>query len=273
MDIDKRFYFSGHAIGAAAHFHRIDDVHDLDHNIPALGCSSIPSVGGHHQHQVSDFTYAAAYPRRITLLSAQHAETTARGTCLPNKQFETEIGAVVRSLSVVEKLYVDLIEMHQTSTRGWDGPESSIKTSGSKIEGLRLGNVVVDVELDEEPFATCGTKGELQAFYARQSDAYRHENCGRFHTPEGSTSLTEYNWRLFGSLVKRIGLSGPAGELANIHVDEYSIKWDGFGKIFLGEVIVSNQVRKITMIRMRMGSAAGGSGLSGDGETNSVWVP
>jgi hypothetical protein len=273
MEIDQRFHFSGHAIGAAAHFHRIDDVHDLDHNIPALGCSAIPSVGGHHQHQVSDFTYATDYPRKITLLSAQHAETTARGTCLPNKQFETEIGAVVRSLSVVEKLYVDLIEMHQTSTRGMDGPESSIKTSGSKIEGLRLGNVVVDVELDEEPFATCGTKGELQAFWARQNDAYRRENCGRFHTPKGATSLTENNGRLFGSLVKRIGLSGPAEELQNIHVDGYSIKWDGFGKIFLGEVIVSAQVRKITMIRLKMGSAAGGVGLSGGGETNSGWVP
>src|SRR5437773_5278948 len=152
MEIDKRFAFSGHAIGVAAHFHRIDDVHDLNHNIPTLGSSAIPIVGGHSRHRVANFCYTASHPRHITLLSAQKVETFARGKCLQNKQFETEIGAVVRSLTVVEKLHVDLVEMHQSSTRGWQGPESSIKTSGSRIQGMRLGKVVVNVELDEEPF-------------------------------------------------------------------------------------------------------------------------
>ncbi len=273
MEIDKRFVFSGHAIGAAAHFHRIDDVHDLDHNIPALGSSAIPSVGGHARHRVANFCYTASHPRRITLLSAQKVETHARGKCLPHMQFETAISAVVHSLSVVEKLHVDLVEMHQSSTRGFDDRESSIKTRGSKIQGLRLGNVLVTVELDEEPFATCGTKKELNAFYAKQSDAYRHENCVRFHTPDGATSLKEYNGRYYGSVVKKINLDGPQAELEKIHIDGYSIKWDGFGKIFLGEVIVSAEDRKIDMIRLKMGSDAGGSGISGGGHTNSVGVP
>jgi hypothetical protein len=274
MEIDKRFAFSGHAIGVAAHFHRIDDVHDLDHNIPALGSSAIPIVGGHSRHRVANFCYTASHPRQITLLSAQKVETMARGKCLPNKQFETEIGAVVRSLSVVEKLHVDLVEMHQSSTRGWDGTESSIKTSGSKIQGMRLGKVVVNVELDEEPFATCGTKKELKAFYEKQSPAYRRENCERFHTPAGATSLAEYNGRYYSSVVKEISVAdGPNEELKNVHIDGYSIKWDGFGTIFLGEVVVSAQNRKITMIRLKMGSDAGGSGSSGDGQTNSHWLP
>jgi len=279
MEIDKRFAFSGHAIGVAAHFHRIDDVHDLDHNIPALGSSAIPIVGGHSRHRVANFCYTASHPRHITLLSAQKVETHARGKCLPNKQFETEISAVVHSVSFVEKLHVDLVEMHQSSVRVWDANESSInressiKTSGSKIKGMRLGNVIVNLELDEEPFATCGTKGELNAFYAKQSETYRHENCGRFHTPEGAPSLKEYNGRYYGSLIKKISLDGPREEMKNIHPDGYSIKWDGFGTIFLGEVIVSAEVRKITMIRLKMGSDAGGGGVAGGGETNSAGVP
>src|SRR5260370_15541241 len=209
MKLDERFVFSGYAIGVAAHFHRIDDVHDLDHNIPTLGSSAIPSVGGLSRQRVANFCYTASHPRHITLLSAQKVETHARGKCLPNKQFETEIGAVIHSVRFVEKLHVDLVEMHQRSTRGWRGPESSIKTSGSKIQGMRLGNVLVNVELDEEPFATCGTKKELNAFYAKQSDAYRRENCARFHTPEGATSLEEHNERYYGSLVKKISVDGP----------------------------------------------------------------
>lgn len=273
MDLEKRFVFSGHAIGVAAHFHRIDDVQDLDHNIPALGSSAIPSVGGHALHRVENFAYTASHPRQITLLSAQDAETQARGKCLPNKQFETEISAVVHSLHVVEKFHVDLVEMHQSSTRGWDDGESSIKTSGSKIQGMRLGNVLVTVELDEEPFATCGTINELKAFYSKQSEAWRGENCARFHTPKDAKELKDHNGRYFGSLVKKISLDGPKEELQKIHPDGYSIKWDGFGKIFLGEVIVSRHDRKIDMIRLRMGSDAGGGGISGGGATNSQTVP
>src|SRR5258708_22825398 len=160
MKTDERFAFSGHAIGVAAHFHRIDDVHDIDHNIPTLGSSAIPIVGGHSRHRVANFCYTASHPRHITLLSAQKVETHARGKCLPNKQFETEIHAVVHSVRFVDKLHVDLVEMHQSSTRGWDDKESSIKTSGSKIKGMRLGNVNVNVEIDEEPFETSGTKKE-----------------------------------------------------------------------------------------------------------------
>jgi len=275
MEIDKRFVFSGHAIGAAAHFHRIDDVHDLDHNIPALGSSAIPIVGGHSRHRVANFCYTASHPRRITLLSAQRVETSARGKCLPNHQFLTEIGAVVRSLSVVEKLHVDLVEMHQSSlATEKDGTStSSITTSGSKIEGLRLGNVEVNVELDEEPFATCGTKKELDAFYARQDDAYRKANCGRFHSEPGAKAITEHNGKYYSSLVKKVTLKGPAAEVQNIHVEEYSIKWDGFGKIFLGEVIVSDLDRKVTMIRLKMGSDAGGGGSVGDGHQNGATAP
>jgi hypothetical protein len=272
MKIDERFAFSGHAIGVAAHFHRIDDVHDLDHNIPTLGSSAIPIVGGHSRHRVANFCYTASHPRHITLLSAQKVETHARGNCLPNKQFETEIHAVVHSVRFVDKLHVDLVEMHQRSL-ATEGAGSSITTRGSKIEGLRLGNVEVNVELDEEPFATSGTKKELDAFYMRQDDAYRKANCGRFHTEPGAKSITAHKGKFYSSLVKKISLKGPAADLQTMHVEEYSIKWDGFGKIFLGEVIISDQDRRITMIRLKMGSTAGGSGTTGDGHSNGVTMP
>src|SRR5258708_37118588 len=110
MEIDRRFAFSGHAIGVAAHSHRIDDVHDLDHNIPALGSSAIPIVGGHSRHRVATFCYTASHPRQITLLSAQKFGTMTRGKCLPTKQFETKMGAVVRALAIVEEWHVDLVE-------------------------------------------------------------------------------------------------------------------------------------------------------------------
>ncbi len=273
MEIDKRFEFSGHAIGAAAHFHRLDDLENLNHVIPTLGQSAIPVVGGHSHHQVQHKCFSADRPRKRVLLALEHAEATSTGRFIDDTHFETEIGAVVRSIDILEKLHAEAVELHQTSSRAWEGPQSSIKTSGCKIEGLRLGNVAVEVELDEEPFAKCGTKQELNAFYRAQSESWRRENAGRFHTAANAASIQDYNGRYFCTLVKKIELSGPQEELKAIHVDGYSIKWDDFGTIFLGELIVREADRHVTMIRLKMGSNAAGSGTVGDGHTNSGTIP
>ena len=265
MKIEERFYFSGHAIGVAAHFHRIDDTHDLDHRIPTLGSSAIPSVGGHSRHRVANFAYTAGHPRHITLVSAQKAETMARGKCLPNQQFETEIYAKVHSLWLVEKLHVDLVEMHQSSTRGARGTKSQISTSGCRIEGLRLGGVSVKFEPNEEPFATCGTTEALRAYCGKSNNGLT--------MADGVAQVQEINGRFFGSLFRGVSVAGPEKELQKIHVDGYSIRWEGFGTIYLGEVIVSEDNRTITMLRLKMGSDAGGSGSVGDGHTNSGWLP
>ena len=277
MEIDRRFAFSGHVIGAAAHIHRIDDVHDLDHNIAALGSSAIPIVGGHSHHRVAHFCYTASHPRKLSLLSAQRVETTAHGKCLPNQQYLSEISATVKSLGVVEKMHVDLVTMYQRSLATYDPKQdvsaSFILTSKAKIEGLRLGNVEVEVDVDEEPFATCGTRADLDAFYQRQGGPYRKANCERFNTPEGDKSIKSHHEKYVCSLVSKIVLKGPEAEQQKIHVDGYSIYWEGFGRIYLGEVIVSDQDRKVTMIRLKLGSDAGGSGSIGDGQQNGGTVP
>src|ERR1041385_7079105 len=99
MQIEERFIFSGHAIGASAHFHKLDDVHNLDHAIPTLGSSVVPSVGGLSHHKVSNFSYVVNEPRRRTLLSAQHVEVSARGREL-HDQYETETEILVKEVSV-----------------------------------------------------------------------------------------------------------------------------------------------------------------------------
>ncbi len=273
MEIDKRFKFSGHAIGAAAHFHRLDELENLNHVIPTLGQSAVPVVGGHSHHEVQHKCFSVDQPRKRTLLALEHAEASSTGRYIDEKRFETTISALVRSVDILEKLHVQTVELHQTSSSEWDAPQSSITTSGCKIEGLRLGNVAVQVELDEEPFATCGTRRELNAYYGARSESWRRENSWRFHTLADAGSIQEYGGRYFGTLVKKIDLSGPPEELKTMHVDGYSIKWDGFGKIFLGEVIVRDIDRHVTMIRLKMGSDAAGFATVGDGHTNSSTVP
>lgn len=273
MEIDKRFVFSGHAIGAAAHFHRLDDLDKLDHVIPTLGSGAIPPVGGRSHHKVTNQVFVVEQPRKRTLLSADHAEATAHGRQIDDNHYATEIHALVRGLSILEKFHLALAEFRQKSTYDVETRQSNILTSECKLEGLRLGNVTVKVELDEEPFAVCGTRQVLREHYAKQSDAYRREHGWRFHTQAGENSVADYNGRYFGTLVKKIELDGPEDELKNMTVDGYSIKWNGFGRIFLGEVVISDKDRYVTIARLKMGSDAAGLASIAGGQTNSTTVP
>lgn len=272
MEIDKRFVFSGNAIGAAAHFHRLDAVENLDHVIPALGSGSIPSVGGRSHHEVANQVFTVDHPRKRTLLSVEHAEATAHGRQMDGTHYSTEIHALVRGLSILEKFHLVSAEFRQLSEND-GGPQSRILTSQCRIDGLRLGNVAVKVELDEEPFALCGTRKELGDHYGKQTDAYRREHHWRFHTQATDRSIAAYNGRYFGTLVKKIELDGPEDELKDMAVDGYSIKWNGFGRIFLGEVMMSDTDRHVTMIRLKMGSDAAGLASVGGGQTNGGTVP
>jgi hypothetical protein len=272
MKIDKRFMFSGHAIGVSAHFHRLDDVHNLNHFIPTLGSSVLSPVGGRSHHEVKNFFYTADEPRRRILLSAQHVEATAHGS-ETDDQFETETRVFVRGVSVLEKLHVGVVELEQSATRAIDSPTSLIRTKVAKIEDLRLGNVTVHVQLDREPFENCCTKQELLDFYGKQDDSYRRENGWRFSSAPQPTAVEEINGRVFATLVKKIDLEGPADELRTMKVDGHTIYWEGFGKIYLGEVMMRDEDRHVNMIRLKMGSDGGGSGLIGGGQTNGGTVP
>jgi hypothetical protein len=71
------------------------------------------------------------------------------------------------------------------------------------------------------------------------------------------------------SLVRHIEINGPDDELRLIEKQENNaIRWRGFGKIFFGEVIVKENDRQVTLVRLQMGSDAGGSGTVGDGQSN-----
>lgn len=272
MEIERRFLFAGHAIGAAAWFNRLGEARDLNHVIPTLGASVLPVTGGLSQSDVSHYCFTVDQPKTRSLLSVREIKSTALGRRTKG-QYETEVETTVRSASVLNKLFVDFLELHLRSSSPDNEYTSYIRARGNRIEGLRLGGVTAKVELDEEPLDACGTKKEIAAFYANQNSGYRKEYHWRFNTPEGADEIAEYRGRYICSLVRKIELSGPEDELAKIRVDGYTIVWEDFGRIILGEVIVRDDDRRLTLIRLKMGSDAEGVGILADGHSNGGTMP
>ncbi len=267
--MSKQYIFSGHALGAAAQFHRLDEAQNLCHVVPTLGASVLAPTGGHSRSRVIHYAYTVDQPRKRTLLSVRKIKTAVSGRDLGNR-FETEVEADIEALQVVEKLHIGTIRLHFLSARPAD-PENAapvITTTGSRIEGVQLGNVKAVVVLDEEPLLSCGTADQLVEYYRKQTDEYRAKHGWRFALDTAPESAGGTCRQHKFSLVREIHLSGPERDKQSISVDGFTIHWKGFGRIVLGEVYVKGNDRRVTMVRLAMGSDAGGSGTAGSGQSN-----
>ena len=272
---EKRFVFTGHAIGAAAHVHRLDEHRGLNHLIPALGASVLPVTGGLSESKAANYSYAVEEPVKRRLLSVRRVDTRAHGHYSDNR-YQTDIDTTVEHSTWAELVHFDLLSLKMRTSHNGDDPCPSILIKDLKIEGVHLGSVTAHVELDDEPFATCGTKRSLEDFWAGQTDRYRAENAARFPTEPGtSTTLKTHYGSYVCSVVRKITLTGPPKEIAEMRVEGNTIIWDdpkdhrvGFGKIILGEVLIRDNDRRITLARLQMGCPVGGSGTGGEGQSN-----
>ncbi len=241
-----RFMFAGHAIGAAARFHRLYDQSNLNHVIPTLGSSVIPGSGGRSNAHADPYRYHVKEPRACCLFEVQRVDTFAEGRDAKGV-VQSEVSAEVVGLGLVEKLRCDLVRMHMLVTRT-NGGEPVVTTDGNRIDGLRLGDVQAMVSIDEASLLNSGTAGQFQS----------HCDAKRRHV----SRLGDYMQSTIVSDIQLIG-SDP-----NITVEGNVIVWKGFGRIILGEIHVKGHERRLTLVRLEMGSDAGGSGDAGDGQTN-----
>jgi hypothetical protein len=257
---EQRYLYSGHTVGASAQFHRLDDVENLNHRIPALGASVLPVTGGLAVGHAADYSYVVEHPRHRTLLSVRRVDSSAEGRELADR-FETEVDAEVESIDVVEKLQVDFLKLHMLSTLKKGEAEPTVSTAGNKIEGMRLGRVKVNLVLDEEPLRCSGSKAQLAAFYKKQPAKYPANQAAT------DALASPYGIHTY-SLVREIKLDGPEEEKQSMTVEGHTIRWEGFGRIVLGEVVMRGNSRQVTLVRLAMGSSAGGPGSMGCGQTN-----
>ena len=111
----QRYLYSGHTVGASAHFHRLDEVKNLNHVIPTLGASVLPVTGGLSKGHAAYYAYNVDHPRHRTLLSVSRVDSMAAGREFDDR-YETEIEADIESIHVVEKLHIDAVKLHVLST-------------------------------------------------------------------------------------------------------------------------------------------------------------
>jgi len=257
--MEKRFISRGNAVGVAGHIHKPDEL-----IIWVQGASSLPVIGGYSRSNVDRAAFG-------DVLSFDSARTQATGDFSQTENaYKTLANSVVKGLNVNGRLTADSLEATLASKHPVDGSEPSIVADGTQIINLRLDGYPLTVKLDIDLFNKYATRDSLSRAYSTD-DAFFNRYGSRFQKseqpppppPSGKRQIPEVNGYIVCSIVSEIQTSHPKAVI-NGHV----ITLNGFGRIFLGEFLITSVSRRLTLLRLALGSEIGGDVACAEVETN-----
>ena len=267
--IDKRYISRAQAVGAAASVHRIDTSQGLNYLSLAVAHSTNPGFG-RAESKSANYSHAVVQPRQLRILEVRHAESHVETKAGAKGGRESESHALVKGYSLAEQLTADEVEAQLSSEHAPDQPLATIRPTGNRLVGLKLGGHALNVELDELLYQECPTK-ELLAKRFTGDPGLRKEYGWRFSADPGATEIPEYRGLYVCSLVRN--LEWVKEPHPDVTIDGYVLRWKGFGRIYLGEMLIGDGSASLSMMRVAMGSPVDGDGSAGSVDQSSSTMP
>ena len=228
---DKRFLFKAHAVGASGTFTK-PHAEFLD----AQASCSLSIDGGRASARVDNFNYRDIVMFKSAFSQAIGTFDDATGS------WSTFVTSTVVGLNLQHVVTADRIVARLASHHFADDREASILTLGSHFENLRVAGQLVHCEPD--------------AHVLKEFDTMRKAKEGL--TDRKPFSVSTDGRTILTSIFRNVGCAG--GVDARDHV----IRFAEFGAIHLGEIIISDGERRLTMLRVEFGCTTDGTGNFGD---------
>jgi hypothetical protein len=271
-----RYVFHGHASGVSAHIRRPED-----QVLTVQSMSALPTIGGHAEHNVG----------RTDLgkwVSFESASTSAHGDYVDAKQgvattlgelefsaaaTETKVTARVRGLSILGRLHIADQSMCLISRSAHGTAQPPFRHESTFINGVRIDDSKLKIELGEKFFTAHDTKDKLKAAFEKGLP----EEHSRMYLPHrvGDEVVTKFpeagNGMVKFTIVQSLEWDGAPHPEAKIH--GHVVVVPNFGKIYFGEMYVTADARRLTLVRCQLGSDTGGEVSSGDGQSNGSGFP
>ena len=242
------FHYHGCADAFSARFTR-----PFDELIDVQAASSLPIVGGHGNSRVENFRFREfiSFRKGYTHVSGAHQADDGSNNTL--------VTSTLEGLNLLDIVTADRIVARLYSKHKRDEAEGFFTIVGSKFENLRIAGCPVHIEIDQNVFEKIPTFRSALKDFENKGDFYKIAH-DPFKTGQ-SIAARDANGAFLCSCVKEMDTDCPGVKRVG-----HCFFVPGFGKIFLGEVIIRYGERTVTMIRFELGSAVSGSG-SGSGVT------
>jgi hypothetical protein len=260
----RRFIFRGNAMPFGGRILQIgkEKVSDA---IPGPPCAALPVVGGSVRAATRGASHGEAFKWGRTLAES-------RGMLEKDGSYVTTVTSAVSDVYALNNPHVfqaDLIRVSLVSVHPEQG-EPSITAKeivfGTPENGIMLAGQRVDVEFDDD-LSAFPTFGDFDTAYRKKKEVFEKHQKSLHRPGEGR----------FGEKLPR----GPHGYVTTSIVrritwrkkvyEGHTLTLKGFGTIYFGEVLMNETNRRLTMVRLEMGSEMKASVACGEADPNGTW--
>jgi hypothetical protein len=272
----RRHIFHGHASGVSAHIRR-----PQDQLLPVQGCSTLPVTGGHAESKVGpqkldkwvafDAVSTSAHGDYVD--AAQGVGTTTGEVAFDAAPTQTTVKSEVHGLVILDRVHVAHAAVGLISKSAIGQEQPVIRLEGNVLEGVRIDDSRLTITLAEDFYQQCDTKDKLAKAHAAGLPAQHAHLIMPLDGSAGpATTFPEANGTVKCTIVKEMHWDGDPHPTATIH--GHVVRVPDFGKIYFGELYITGESRRLTMVRFQLGSPHGGEVVAAEGESNGVtWPP
>jgi hypothetical protein len=277
----RRFIFRGNAAAIGGRIVRPSDV-----IIDSSTASSLTVAGGRSRAQAGitrfgqwvSFSAATTSAEGVFDDVRQQVELTYGRVSEDSLTMTTRVSADVSTLSVGERPKLTIRRMRASLTgkspAGSGEPPIAVGND-TVIDGAAIDRFGLVITLATPLFQTHDTLSKLLAAaddpqFVRTSGGHLFMNAslGGLPAPPGGRVLSTAG-TIYATIVKSI--KWAAEPYPGARIDEHVVTVPELGKIFFGELLISDMSRRLTMVRLELGSPIGGFVASVEVETNGSW--
>jgi hypothetical protein len=273
----KIFYFHGQGVGLGGVVTR-----PFKQSIEAAAVASLPITGGKSSGRSPQ--YKVPNPGNPDIVSIESATTDTTGTLDDDGVYRTTVTTTVKGLNVRDIVTADTVVAKLLTEHYPNEAEPRIDVSGSIIDNLRIHGQQVTVDIDDTLFGDLNTYGKFKDKFDKDS-TFKKDMRRRFlwgdlnpdEVPEcwreqydfadKQKSLPKAQGIVPCSVVK--GTSGGSGFQPYRHI----LVIPDFGVLFLGEVLMQDYARRLTMMRFKLGSPVAGDLTVSSADANGSFWP
>lgn len=281
MELRRRFVFRGNAAGFGGRIVRPNDV-----ILKSTGGSCLPVSGGLSAWSENDVRFGEFVRLRSSSTSAEgRFDDTQKAIELSHGKGQegaltttTRVRAEVRDLHVggvkVEGILQPLLKVNSvratlTANSPTDGYEPSIKLhDDTAFDDISIDGHQLDIEIDKTLFQRHDTHAKLLKAAGDPGWVKEHGRHFYMNGPARGGLVRESGY-IIGTIVKQIKWRDRP--LDGVVIDDNSLVVKEFGTIFFGEILINANARRLTMLRLKLGSPTGGDAVFVEVDTNGSW--
>jgi hypothetical protein len=234
---------------ACAHAFSGSFTRPFSQTIDVQASSALPIIGGHGSSRVENFQFRefVSFRKGYTHVSGGHQPD--------DDSHNTLVTSTVEGLNLLDVVTADRIVARLYSKHLPNEPEGFITLVGSKFENLRIAGWPVEIKLNTELFERLPTFAKAKKEYDDNGEIRKIAE-DPFQTRQVLKEIKP-NGGILCSCIKEMNTTCPG-----VKRDGHCFTVPGFGKIFLGEVLIRHAERTLTMVRLEIGSAVSGGGTA-----------